>query len=171
MHYSYPVHSQALGILLKYYPIIQGQVGLWTCNLQFRLCHTGIPPSCARPRTAAERQGLSATWQRGASVVEGGEARTAERWSVPFFNRTGNATVVRILLRGVSPPEVGNLFNAAFFTARHNDGTDRGVTPKRRNGKKRRRRKKSHPWLPRHCHLNHGVPPWLMPALLSSLWG
>lgn len=44
-----------------------------------------------------------------------------------------------------SPPEVRDLFNAAFFTACHNDGTDRNVTPRRRNGKKRRRRKKSHP--------------------------
>lgn len=107
MHYSYPVHSQALGILLKYYPIIQGQVGLWTGNLQLHCATPASPPlppspSCARPRTAADRRGLSATWQRGASVVEGGEARTVERWSVPFFNRTGNATAVRILLRGVT---------------------------------------------------------------------
>lgn len=49
-----------------------------------------------------------------------------------------------------SPPEVCDLFNAAFFTACHNDGTDRGVIPKRRKGKKKKKKKKkvTHDCLP-----------------------
>lgn len=147
MHYSYPVHSQVLGILQKYYPIIQGQVGLWTCNLHLH-CATPAsppppPPSCARPRTAAERQGLSATWQRGTSVVEGGEARTAERWSVPFLNRTGNATAVRILLRGVSSWGPWPFQRSVLYRVPQRRHGPRCNTEKEKREKKKKKKKKS----------------------------
>lgn len=144
MHYSYPVHSQPLGILLKYYPIIQGPS--WALNLQppAPLCHTGIPPPPAPPPVPAR-----ALQQRDKGSVPPGSVAQVwwravrhEPWKgevCPFS--TGQETPPRSGFSfAASPPEVRDLFNAAFFTVCLNDGTDRNVIPKRRKGEKKKKK-------------------------------